>query len=179
MLAGADGCWVTNSRWGKFSFSRVCSFTAGCGLCWPHVHGMSGQLLGWVALLAPRQGGQNLYRRYSSRKYVLRETALICLPPSAIGCACSASQPGLQSCRVWDTLLCSVLRVLKPHFLFLQSFRKAENVNDKLGVVTVMFLPKGERWDGMCVGYPSLGAALLCYSSTWQSTLRHLGVCQQ
>lgn len=117
-------------------------------------------------MLAPRQGGQNLYRRYSSRKYVLRETALICLPPSAIGCVCSASQPGLQSCRVWDTLLCSVLRVLKPHFLFLQSFRKAENVNDKLGVVTVMFLPKGERWDGMCVGYPSLGAALLCYSST-------------
>lgn len=51
-------------------------------------------------------------------------------------------------------------------FLFLQSFRKAENVNDAPGLVTVMILPKGERWDGMCVGHPSLGAALLCYSST-------------
>lgn len=36
----------------EFYFSRVCSFTAGCGLCRTHVHGMSGQLLGWVALLA-------------------------------------------------------------------------------------------------------------------------------
>lgn len=36
----------------EFYFSRLSGFTAGCGLCRPHTHGMSGQPLGWMALLA-------------------------------------------------------------------------------------------------------------------------------
>lgn len=67
------------------------------------------------------------------------QPAFACLP-SAIGCACLcpparavrggwAAQRGCGSVEPAPELLGSMVRTLKLHFLFLQSFRKAENIN--------------------------------------------------
>lgn len=72
-------------------------------------------------------------------------------------------------------LLCSVVRVLKPHFFFLQSFRKAENVNSKSGVVIAfqgyVFAKGGEvRWDVCGTSIPHSSA-----TAARQSTVRPHG----
>lgn len=137
------GPQIHTEGYSEFSFSRVCSCTAGCGLCRPHVHGMPCHLLWWVALLASGTHGK------VGRSYPVPVQAEQGICPGRDSprlssllwlwsVLASASQPGLHGCRVWDTLLCSMVRILKPRFLFLQSFRKAENVNYKPRVVIVL-----------------------------------------
>lgn len=99
LLAGAGGMLGHKFHaegYFEFSFSPGCSFTAGCGLCRPHVHGVSLLASGTHSKMG--RSAHYLFWRYLSREHILGEAALISLPPFSYGVGVLALPPSLD-CR--------------------------------------------------------------------------------